>query len=156
MARVIYTLPLPGGEIDGIRFTEDRGQLVSDDISEEVAARLATIHGFQAIALPPRQPSQVDGAERPKLAEDGGPLTEDPPGTNAGVPAPSDVLGREPAEAPATDAATDAATEPAQLTPGQRAAQTRARNAAERAAAAQQQTDQAPKGQQQEGSSEGA
>jgi len=113
MARVIYTLPLPGGEIDGIRFTEDRGQLVSDEISDEAAARLATLHGFQAIAVPAKPPTS---ATTPVLDADGGPLTEQPLGSSADVPTET------------------------RLTAAQKAAATRARKQAEQAAAGQQQS----------------
>jgi len=114
MARVIYNLPLPGGEIDGIRFTEDRGQLVSDEISEETAARLATIHGFQAIAIPAKTPASTT---TPALG-DGGPVTEQP-----------------------LEASTDAPTEP-RLTAAQKRAATLARKASENATVAQQQSGQ--------------
>lgn len=49
MARVICELPNASAEIGGVKFTEDRGQMISEEIDDAAAERFARIPGFKLI-----------------------------------------------------------------------------------------------------------
>lgn len=58
MARVLCTLPNASDTINGVRFTADRGQMVSDEISDAQAAAFTAIPGYQLVPAkaPPAPP----------------------------------------------------------------------------------------------------
>ena len=47
MARVISTLPNQAAVTNGVKFEEDKGQFLSEDVSDEVAANFASIPGYR-------------------------------------------------------------------------------------------------------------
>lgn len=49
MARVICNLENAGGLINGVKFTEDRGQMISEEVPDEVAANFAAIPGYALV-----------------------------------------------------------------------------------------------------------
>jgi len=59
MARVVCTLPNASTLINGVPFTEDRGQMISDEISDEVAADFVAIPGYLSLveAKPTKKPA---------------------------------------------------------------------------------------------------
>lgn len=79
MPRVICTLPNASASINGIAFTLDRGQMVSEEVDEATAARFASIPGYQMVAPPPANPIPADPAAPPPVPEqkqdDGAPAT---------------------------------------------------------------------------------
>ncbi|MFT8945951.1 MAG: hypothetical protein ABF876_05140 [Acetobacter aceti] len=59
MAKVICTLPNASTRINGVTFTPDRNQMVSEEISDDVAAHFAVINGYKLMknkAVPPPPP----------------------------------------------------------------------------------------------------
>ncbi|WP_431860145.1 hypothetical protein [Azospirillum sp.] len=56
MARIICDLPNASEEISGIKFREDRGQMVSEEVSDETAERFGRIPGYKVIASKPKEP----------------------------------------------------------------------------------------------------
>lgn len=46
MAKVICTLPNTADVVNGVKFTLDRGEMISEDVSDEVAAAFAVIPGY--------------------------------------------------------------------------------------------------------------
>lgn len=69
MPKVIYTGPGEFDEIDGVKYTKhpDGKGLVSADISEEAAARLATIPGFEVVGA--KKASTAVNEETPEEKE---------------------------------------------------------------------------------------
>lgn len=67
MARVICRLPNASTEINGVRFTEDRGEMISDEITAELADAFASIPGFHKIDTPAPEPQAT--AETGRLAD---------------------------------------------------------------------------------------
>lgn len=65
MPRVIYSAPHLDPEMDGLKWTEDRGELISPELSEETAARYLTIPGFRS-AEPPAAPGPVNPEGSPE------------------------------------------------------------------------------------------
>lgn len=49
MARVICTLPNASTKINGVAFAEDRGQMVSEEISDDKAAAFVAIPGYKLV-----------------------------------------------------------------------------------------------------------
>lgn len=47
MAIIICTLPHASTSINGVKFSSDRGQMISEDVSDDVAAHFARIRGFK-------------------------------------------------------------------------------------------------------------
>lgn len=89
MPRVICTLENASEEISGWRFTADRGQMVSEDLPDDVAARFASIPGYRLVAPPP----PADTAPPPTP-----PTPPTPPPAETPLPAPADTVP--PAETP--------------------------------------------------------
>ena len=57
--RVLCTKPTGSTEVSGVCFTKGPGGMISDDMSEEAAARLLTIPGFEKFTgKPPKVESQ--------------------------------------------------------------------------------------------------
>ncbi len=52
MARVICTLEYASASINGVRFSLDKGQMLSDEVSDEVAANFASIPGYKVLTPP--------------------------------------------------------------------------------------------------------
>lgn len=71
MARVICTLPNASDCINGVRFTLDRGQMVSEEVDEDTAAIFGSIRGYSVVSAepppPPVKPPAVEpsGSDRP-------------------------------------------------------------------------------------------
>lgn len=66
MAKVICTLPNASTRINGVTFTPDRNQMVSEEISDEVAAHFASISGYKLMkskAAPPPPPADTKGGK---------------------------------------------------------------------------------------------
>ena len=76
MARVICELPNASGEISGIKFTEDRGQMISEEITEEQAEQFAKINGYKVVS--PKRGKQAE-SEAPEQADEE--LVEQKPAT---------------------------------------------------------------------------
>ena len=68
MARVVCSLPNAAPLINGVKFTPDRGQMISDEVSDEVAAAFAAIPGYD-----------LAGAKKPAGAKGGKPDDTPPP-----------------------------------------------------------------------------
>lgn len=68
MAKVICTLANASTKINGVSFTADRGQMISDDISDEMAAAFAAIPGYEIV-----------GAKKAAAAGKGAKPDETPP-----------------------------------------------------------------------------
>jgi hypothetical protein len=49
MAQVICTLPNASSSINGVKFTEDKGQMVSEEVTDDVAAHFASIRGYKLV-----------------------------------------------------------------------------------------------------------
>jgi hypothetical protein len=71
MARVLCTLEHASTSINGVSFTSDKGQLISDEVDDDVAAHFASIPGF---VLMPAKKSKAqlaaDAAAAAKAADD--------------------------------------------------------------------------------------
>lgn len=52
MARVICTLPNASERINGVQFTSDKGQMVSEEMPDEHAAHFAKIPGYRVHHAP--------------------------------------------------------------------------------------------------------
>lgn len=66
MARIICSLPNASDIINGVRFTADRGQMVSDEISDAQAEAFAAIPGYQLVSIelaPAKQDQAPKGAK---------------------------------------------------------------------------------------------
>lgn len=68
MPRVICTLPNASETINGVAFTLDRGQMVSEEVDEATAANFAAIPGYQLVAPPP-PPEQKPTENAPAAGE---------------------------------------------------------------------------------------
>lgn len=65
MSRVIYSAPNADPQMDGLEWTQDRGELISPELTDEQAARYLTIDGFRLAETPkPAEPPKP--AETPK------------------------------------------------------------------------------------------
>ncbi len=73
MAKVICSLPNAATKINGIQFTADRGQMISEEVSDDMAAKLAAIPGYDIVGL--KKPP----APKPPKAGDPPPAGDDPP-----------------------------------------------------------------------------
>jgi hypothetical protein len=60
MARVICTLPNCSTRISGTAFTVDRGQAISEEISDEEAARFASIPGYKLVKAKGAKPDEPE------------------------------------------------------------------------------------------------
>lgn len=87
MPRLICTLENASEVINGIRFAADRGQMVSDEVPDDVAEAMATIPGY-TILRPPAPPIKVQGARTNEV-------------TNPAVPGPTEGGAVHAPEAPA-------------------------------------------------------
>ena len=95
MARVICTLRHASTLINGVSFTEDRGQMISDEVSDEVALNFAAIDGYHLVGdkpadtVPPIpiEPEGVTGSSAPPIEQSVTPAVMPivPPGTPANV-----------------------------------------------------------------------
>lgn len=104
MRRLICTLPNASTTINGIAFTEDRGQMVSEPVPDDVAEQMATIPGYMLVPeAPPQVPSAdttTEGAAQPT--------------TDAAQPATAGTEGaQETGAAAAPDSTTTDAAQPA-------------------------------------------
>jgi len=59
--RVICSLPNASGEINGIAFVEDHGDMISEPIDQETAERFAAIPGYEAVPI--AGASALDGVD---------------------------------------------------------------------------------------------
>ena len=85
MARVISTLPNHSTLVNGVSFKEDRGQMISEEVSDAVAANFASIPGYTLV--------------EPKKAKPAKPVAEAPEGAGADAPAnPPAAEGEPPTE----------------------------------------------------------
>lgn len=64
MARVICTLENASELISGVKFTADRGQMISEEITDEVAAHFASIPGYSLVAPAAAPAASDDGKKR--------------------------------------------------------------------------------------------
>ena len=89
MKRVICDLPNASDCINGVKFTEDRGQMISEELSDEVAEGFAKIPGYKVHEIKPKDGNQVDvgkgSADEVKPSVDGN--------TPQGDLVPNNVLG---------------------------------------------------------------
>jgi hypothetical protein len=73
MPKVLCTLPNASEEISGIKFMSHAAGMLSEDISDEQAAKFASIQGYEIVgAIRPKDPSVEDeakAAERAGLVE---------------------------------------------------------------------------------------
>lgn len=67
MARVICELDNASDEISGVKFTEDRGQMISEEIDDAVAERFAKVPGYKLVKT---QTAKEQKAAEAKAAED--------------------------------------------------------------------------------------
>ena len=68
MAKVICTLSNASTKINGVTFTADRGQMISDEITDDQAAAFAAIPGYEIVGAkkaPPGKPGKPDDAGTP-------------------------------------------------------------------------------------------
>lgn len=65
MAKVICTLPNVSAKINGVRFTADRGEYISDEISDEAALNFASIPGYRIAEVPAAKPAKGAAAADP-------------------------------------------------------------------------------------------
>jgi hypothetical protein len=63
VAKVITSIPTASTKINGITFTAEKGQMISEEISDEVAAGFVKVPGF-ALVVPPKgkAPAATDPA----------------------------------------------------------------------------------------------
>lgn len=121
MARVICTLPNASTLINGVAFIEDRGQMISAEISAEVAANFASIPGYELVGAKKAAPEADAGGEpsaetataAPTVAsETAAPRRSRPRKDAAGADAPAEVATETPVQdAPAAE--TGSETQPA-------------------------------------------
>lgn len=78
MARVICTLPNASDLINGVVFVADRGQMLSEDISDEVAAEFCGIEGYSLVVPPPRTAAATAASMAARAAKQAAPATDDP------------------------------------------------------------------------------
>ena len=96
MAKVICTLPNASDTINGVRFTRDRGQMISDDMTDEQAAAFERVGGFKIVGkkdpaegtTPPATPAPTPPAPTPP-AIDPAPVPAPPPPAPPADPAPA-------------------------------------------------------------------
>ncbi len=63
MPRILCDLPNASDNINGIPFTADRGQMVSDVVDEATAAAFSGIPGYTILPDKPPAPQQTGGSE---------------------------------------------------------------------------------------------
>ena len=51
MKRILCELPNASKEINGIKFSEDKGQMVSEEVKDEIADRFASIPGYKVVKV---------------------------------------------------------------------------------------------------------
>lgn len=61
MAIVICTLPNASTRINGVTFTADRGQMISDDVDDATAAHFRAIPGYMVVGDEP--PASADNSD---------------------------------------------------------------------------------------------
>lgn len=71
MAKVICTLPNASRRINGVTFSPDRNQMVSEDVSDDVAAHFASIKGYKVMKTPAK-PLTPSGADKGGKGKDSG------------------------------------------------------------------------------------
>jgi hypothetical protein len=79
MARVICTLPNASERINGVAFVADRGQMLSEDISDEVAAEFAAIEGYSLVVPPARTAAATAASLAARAAKQAAPAVDEPP-----------------------------------------------------------------------------
>ncbi len=62
MARVICTLPNASAKISGVTFIADKGQMISEEISDPVAENFASIKGYILVPAPVAPKTPAKGA----------------------------------------------------------------------------------------------
>lgn len=62
MPRVLCTLDHASTSINGVAFSPDRGQMISEEVSEEVAAGFAAIPGYEVLRAPTPTPAPTPAA----------------------------------------------------------------------------------------------
>ncbi len=69
MPRVICSLPHAASVINGVPFTLDRGEMISDEVSDVVANNFALIPGYRVVGQEPEPPLEPvpDDGEPPAL-----------------------------------------------------------------------------------------
>lgn len=74
MARVICRLEHASTKINGVTFTADRGEMISEEISDEVAASFTAIPGYTLVGAKVAKPAEPPAAPPPPP-----PVEPDPP-----------------------------------------------------------------------------
>lgn len=69
MAKVLCTLPNASEEISGVKFVAHEKGMLSEDISDEIAADFASIPGYELVGA--KAPASEADAERAELAARG-------------------------------------------------------------------------------------
>lgn len=72
MPRVICELENASDLINGIPFTGEPGQKISDELPDDIASTLATIPGFRIAEPPSNKPSTPGGQETGATGQEGG------------------------------------------------------------------------------------
>lgn len=67
MPRVLCTLPHASTSINGVTFTPDRGQMISEEVSEEVAVAFGAIPGYEILRAQAPAPAAAPVTEAPKV-----------------------------------------------------------------------------------------
>lgn len=92
MPRVLCTLPHASTSINGVAFTSDRGQMISEEVSEEVAAAFGAIPGYEVLRAPTPTPAAVPVADATKGRGGSGRATkETTPPADAAAPGGEDA-----------------------------------------------------------------
>lgn len=70
MPKVLCTLPNASEEISGVKFVSHANGMLSEDISDEVAADFASIPGYEIVGAEPKKaPAPEDAAKAAERAE---------------------------------------------------------------------------------------
>lgn len=69
MPKILCTLPNASEEIGGIKFTAHEKGMLSEDVSDEQAQRLASIPGYELVGGEPQKPASNPDGDAAKDAE---------------------------------------------------------------------------------------
>jgi hypothetical protein len=69
MAKVICTLPNASESINGVKFVADRGQMISEDVADDVAAHFVSIPGYVRVPTEAELAAAAAAAEQAAAAE---------------------------------------------------------------------------------------
>ena len=107
MPKVLCELPNAANVINGVKFTSDRGQMISDDITDAQAAVFSQIPGFRTVATP-KPPQPFVGKAAAAAAAQAAPAAPAAEAAEAG-PAAAPAAAAAAAETPPPPAAAKAA-----------------------------------------------